>query len=98
MLRHAIADLVSNAIKSASDGKISLLAPRDQDWLRIAMNDNGTGIDDEKLPVLFEAFKDSEEETSSKYAEIGLGLRVSQRLCEFMGGFRGGCKAARADR
>jgi hypothetical protein len=40
MLRHAIADLVSNAIKSASDGKIALLAPRDQDWLRIAMNDN----------------------------------------------------------
>jgi CheY-like chemotaxis protein len=36
--------------------------------------------------VLFEAFKESEEETSSKYAEVGLGLPVSQRLCHLMGG------------
>jgi CheY-like chemotaxis protein len=85
-LRRIIADLVSNAIKSTVDGKISILVTSDDEWLRILVNDSGVGIDEGTLPVLFEAFKESEEETSSKYAEIGLGLPVSQRLCELMGG------------
>jgi len=85
-LRRTIADLVSNAIKGTIDGKITILVTSDDEWLHIIVNDNGTGIDEAALPVLFEAFKESEEETSSKYAEIGLGLPVSQRLCELMGG------------
>lgn len=85
-LRRAIADLVSNAIKNTSDGNISIVATADDEWLRIAVNDNGTGIDQNAIAKLFEAFKESDEETNSKYAEIGLGLPVSQRLCRLMGG------------
>lgn len=85
-LRRAVADLVSNAVKNTLDGRISIVATADDKWLRIAVNDSGTGMDEATVAKLFEAFKESSEETSSKYAEIGLGLPVSQRLCQLMGG------------
>jgi signal transduction histidine kinase/ActR/RegA family two-component response regulator len=85
-LRRAIADLVGNAIKYTTDGQISIQVTANAEWLRVSVNDNGAGIEEAVLPVLFEPFKASEEETNSKYAEIGLGLPVSQRLCQLMGG------------
>jgi len=85
-LRRAIADLLSNAIKATTDGKISIRVTADLEWLCVTVTDNGDGIDAETLPLLFEAFKGSDEETSSKYADIGLGLPVSQLLCRLMGG------------
>ncbi|HEX3972912.1 MAG TPA: hybrid sensor histidine kinase/response regulator [Stellaceae bacterium] len=85
-LRRTIADLLGNALKATMDGKIKIAVTADAEWLRIAVNDNGVGIDPATLPLLFEAFKESKEETSSKYAEVGLGLPVSQRLCHLMGG------------
>jgi signal transduction histidine kinase/ActR/RegA family two-component response regulator len=85
-LHRTIADLVGNAIKATSDGKVAIRVTSDDEWLRVTVDDNGIGIDADVLPLLFEAFKESEEETSSKYAEVGLGLPVSQRLCQLMGG------------
>ncbi|HEV8016842.1 MAG TPA: ATP-binding protein [Stellaceae bacterium] len=85
-LRRTIFDLVSNAVKFTTDGKISVLARSDGEWLWISVNDTGIGIESDMLPFLFESFKEFEDETCSKYGEAGLGLPVSQRLCRLMGG------------
>jgi signal transduction histidine kinase/ActR/RegA family two-component response regulator len=85
-LRRAIFDLVSNAVKFTTDGKISVLVRSDGEWLWVSINDTGIGIESDMVPFLFESFKEFEDETCSKYGEAGLGLPVSQRLCHLMGG------------
>jgi signal transduction histidine kinase/ActR/RegA family two-component response regulator len=85
-LRRALADLVSNAVRFTTDGTITIVAQADGEWLSIAVRDTGIGIDASRLPTLFENFEESEDATTSKYGETGLGLPLSQRLCRLMHG------------
>jgi signal transduction histidine kinase/CheY-like chemotaxis protein len=85
-LRRAICDVVSNAIKFTTDGEIWITAKIEGENLSISVDDTGIGIDPYYLTMLFESFKQLEDESSSKYDQAGLGLPVSQKLCELMGG------------
>lgn len=85
-LRRALADLVSNAVRFTTNGSVAVSARTDGEWLTIAVRDTGIGIEPQRLSTLFENFEESEDATTSKYGEAGLGLPLSQRLCRLMQG------------
>jgi signal transduction histidine kinase len=56
------------------------------DWIRISVSDSGIGIPPEKIDHVFEEFSQADETTTRDYGGTGLGLPISRRFCQMMGG------------
>ena len=87
-VRQAISFLLDNAAKFTSNGRIDVSACRNAEggMIEINVRDTGIGISREILPRLFDKFSTAEDSTSSKYGGTGLGLALTQKLCQLMGG------------
>ncbi len=96
-LLQVMLNLVGNAIKFTHDGKITITAevkPRKvtfqgQDWpgiVKISVADTGIGVSLEKQDRLFQTFSQVDGERTRQYGGTGLGLVISQKLVEAMGG------------
>jgi signal transduction histidine kinase/DNA-binding response OmpR family regulator/ligand-binding sensor domain-containing protein len=90
-LRQIIINLVGNAIKFTSQGEVGLkvaLESRTQDQIRLhfSVEDTGIGIAPEKQKLIFEAFSQADGSTARRFGGTGLGLTISNRLVEMMGG------------
>jgi PAS domain S-box-containing protein len=93
-LRQALINYVSNAVKFTEKGSIELRArllerSDDELWIRFEVADTGIGITPEKAAHLFQAFEQADASTSRRYGGTGLGLVVTRRLAELMGGETG---------
>jgi signal transduction histidine kinase/CheY-like chemotaxis protein len=95
-LRQVLVNLVNNAIKFTNDGEVVVeveLAGNDrgpeekgQIRLRFAVRDTGVGIPVEKQRQIFEPFLQADTSITRRYGGTGLGLTISCRLIELMGG------------
>lgn len=90
-LRQILINLISNAIKFTLKGEIfvgvDLIEFKDGDLsIGFHVRDTGIGIPEDKLSRLFKAFSQVDSATNRKYGGTGLGLVISQRLVELMGG------------
>jgi two-component system sensor histidine kinase/response regulator len=90
-LRQALFNYTSNAIKFTEHGSVSLRAVRLHEsggtvLIRFEVTDTGIGIAPEKLGSLFHAFEQADASTTRKYGGSGLGLVITRRLAELMGG------------
>jgi signal transduction histidine kinase/FixJ family two-component response regulator len=98
-LQQILRNLLSNAAKFTDEGGVRLHiraadpAEVEQESLKnapgiiaFAVEDTGIGIPEEKLAVIFEAFRQADGTTSRKYGGTGLGLNISQQLTELLGG------------
>ncbi|MFH0341199.1 MAG: response regulator [Chromatiales bacterium] len=89
-MRQALFNLLSNACKFTSGGVITLaVAPERIDgvgWLRFRVSDTGIGISPEQIKRLFQAFSQADASTAHRYGGTGLGLVISRRFCQMMGG------------
>jgi signal transduction histidine kinase len=89
-LRQIALNLISNAAKFTSRGTITLGIRRDvaggASWLELEVRDTGIGISPEGIDRLFKDFGQATSMTASQYGGTGLGLVISQRLCNLMGG------------
>ncbi len=89
-LRQTILNLLSNAAKFTQNGRIVLRIERDtnnsEDWVAISVADSGVGISEEHKAMLFANFAQAHPAISAKFGGTGLGLSVSQKLCQLMGG------------
>jgi len=89
-LEQAITNVVENAAKFTRDGRIVVSAQRRSDGsgerLAVSVQDTGVGIEKADLPRLFEVFTGVTDSTPTKYGSAGLGLALTRRLCELMGG------------
>ena len=90
-LRQLIVNLVGNAIKFTDHGNIVVDAePEDSSndavHLHIRVSDTGIGIPPEKQQMIFEAFAQADGSTTRRFGGTGLGLTISRRIIEMMGG------------
>lgn len=79
-------NLLSNAIKFTATGEVKLGARREGSFLEFAVSDTGIGIEPDVLERLFQPFEQADSSTTRKYGGTGLGLVISRRLAELMGG------------
>ena len=89
-IRQILINLLANAVKFTSDGSVSLRVTRSgqsgTELLDFSVEDTGLGISSEALDRLFQPFMQADSSISQKYGGTGIGLAVSQRLAEAMGG------------
>ena len=90
-LRQVLLNLLGNAIKFTESGEVMLRVTKDPaspepGALRFSISDTGIGIPSDKLGTIFERFTQVDSSTTRRYGGTGLGLTISKRLVELMGG------------
>jgi signal transduction histidine kinase/CheY-like chemotaxis protein len=89
-VRQVLLNLLSNASKFTEGGTVRLEVRREEkpegDWLSFRVIDTGIGMTPEHLSKLFRAFSQADASTSRKYGGTGLGLVISRRFAQMMGG------------
>ncbi|MFM9957901.1 MAG: CHASE domain-containing protein [Phycisphaerales bacterium] len=90
-LKQVLINLVGNAIKFTELGAVTLRIGLDRfnargPAIRFDIEDTGLGMNPEQLSRLFGAFEQADTSTTRKFGGTGLGLRISKRLAEMMGG------------
>jgi signal transduction histidine kinase len=90
-IAQVIKNLVSNAIKFTEQGYVKIevkTEEQDAETLRllVSVSDSGVGIPKSKQKDVFSAFTQLDSSYSKKFAGMGLGLAISKRLVEGMGG------------
>jgi two-component system, sensor histidine kinase len=85
-IKQILANLVSNALKFTTTGGVSLHARYDGKVCIIDVVDTGDGVPDDKRDVIFDPFVQVESKVSRRAGGAGLGLPISRRLSEAMGG------------
>jgi signal transduction histidine kinase len=85
-VRQILFNLLSNAGKFTENGAVRLDARRHDDHIQFAVSDTGIGMTAEQMGKLFQPFTQAENTTSRKYGGTGLGLTISRRFAELMGG------------
>jgi two-component system sensor histidine kinase/response regulator len=93
-LRQALLNYAGNAVKFTEQGKVSIRSRIEQDQgdtllVRFEVEDSGIGIAPDELDRLFHAFEQVDASTSRRYGGTGLGLVITRRLVELMGGHVG---------
>ena len=86
-LQVVLRNLVSNAIKYTEEGgQVQVRTRRDDETSVLEVEDTGIGMDPEQVPTLFGPFRQASEGTSREYEGTGLGLAVTKRVVNQMGG------------
>jgi signal transduction histidine kinase len=89
-VRQTLLNLASNANKFTDKGTVTIDARQrtenGRDWITISVTDNGIGMTPEQIGKLFQEFSQATSARASKYGGTGLGLVISKRFCQMMGG------------
>ena len=89
--RQVVTNLVSNAIKFTADGEVEVRieparATEEPSTLRISVRDTGIGIPPDRVDRLFKPFSQADSSTTRRFGGSGLGLVISRRLANLLGG------------
>jgi signal transduction histidine kinase/CheY-like chemotaxis protein len=89
-VRQSLFNLLSNAAKFTKEGAISLEVSREKmeerEWIWFRVSDTGIGMSSEQLVKLFQVFTQADTSTTRKFGGSGLGLALTRRFCQLMGG------------
>jgi len=89
-IRQILLNLLGNSCKFTDEGEISLTVTSKKidgvKWVYFTVGDTGMGIDPEKISGLFDEFAQADSSTTRKHGGTGLGLTISKRLSNLLGG------------
>ena len=85
-LRQVALNLINNAVKFTSEGKVTLRVHARGEIVTVEISDTGLGISPEEQGLVFDEFRQSERTTARGYGGLGLGLSICKRLIELHGG------------
>jgi len=85
-LGQILGNLLSNAVKFTDTGTVSLSISRQGDYLLWRIADTGIGMSKQQLDGLFNPFQQADASSTRRFGGAGLGLAISKRLAELMGG------------
>jgi signal transduction histidine kinase len=90
-LQRVLGFVLSNAVKFTDQGFVSLKVEHSQRneegyWVDIYVEDSGCGIEEERIQHIFGAFEQADSSLTRSYAGLGLGLGLSSRIVELLGG------------
>jgi signal transduction histidine kinase len=89
-LRQCLLNVLDNACKFTHHGRVTLHVDEEkkneQEWLKFSITDTGIGIRDEQARKIFTEFTQADSSTTKPYAGVGLGLALSKKFCELVGG------------
>ncbi|MBD2563367.1 MULTISPECIES: sensor histidine kinase [Nostoc] len=94
-MRQVLLNLLSNAGKFTTNGKVTLTVNREKNEFRpeaplgmitFTVTDTGIGMSQRQQQQLFQPFTQGDTSTTKKYGGTGLGLAISRHFCQMMGG------------
>src|SRR5437588_32264 len=89
-VRQGLSNLLSNAVKFTHEGHVTLDAGRQlmdgREWIVFRVTDTGIGMSPEQILKLFQDFTQADASTTRKFGGTGLGLALTRRFCQIMGG------------
>src|SRR3984885_5657874 len=89
-VRQSLFNLLANALKFTREGNITLEADRQSmdgsGWIVFRVTDSGIGLRPEQIVKLFQDFTQADASTTRKFGGTGLGLALTRRFCQMMGG------------
>jgi signal transduction histidine kinase len=86
-IQQILLNLISNAIKfTPPEGRVTLSARRLVDRVEIKVHDSGIGMTAEEIPIALSPFGQVDSSLSRKYEGTGIGLPLSRRLAQLLGG------------
>lgn len=85
-LHQILVNLISNALRFTQNGVITLKCSVGRDKAEFTVSDTGIGLRSDQVKKLFGLFSQADETTTRKYGGTGLGLVLSKRLAQVLGG------------
>ncbi|HEY0971210.1 MAG TPA: ATP-binding protein [Gemmatimonadales bacterium] len=84
--RRILTNLADNAVKFTEEGSVTLSLTVDDGMVRFGVRDTGIGITEGDRSLLFQPFTQIESGLTRRYGGSGLGLHISDRLADLLGG------------
>jgi PAS domain S-box-containing protein len=84
--KQMLLNLLSNAIKFTPAGEVCLIVTKEAEGVSFKVTDTGIGIPADKLPLLFEPFRQLDSGLNRQFPGTGLGLALTQSLAQLHGG------------
>lgn len=85
-IKQVLTNLISNAVKFTNEGSVEITAKVDSFDIQISVLDTGIGIAPDKHHLVFKEFTQAHEGIEKKFGGTGLGLTISKRIIELLGG------------
>jgi signal transduction histidine kinase len=85
-LKHILQNLIHNAMKFTEEGSVAVSARSLPDSIQIEVKDSGIGIEPEKLPVIFDMFRQVDSSHTRSHGGVGVGLFIVKKFVELLNG------------
>jgi signal transduction histidine kinase/HAMP domain-containing protein len=85
-LKHVLQNLIHNAMKFTEHGSVTLSARCSDAYIEMTVKDTGIGIEQEKLPVIFDMFRQVDSSKTRSHGGVGVGLFIVKKYVELLNG------------